>query len=189
MLLLARLHFLRAPTGSSVLHSPYSVHFLLPSAASCFVWSCSSGSASFASSPSGYRFPLRILSASSSSYFVCVCFVYFLLTFCLYTTQRLTPDPYPAHIQPSVLAVAGLDCICCDAWSWVVLGVFGAHKAVRPIGSRVASGCAPFLVDVDRIWCIRSSYSTHFLLLLLPSSSAPCFFCFLLLTSIDLYFL
>ena len=29
MLLLARLRFLRAPTGSSVLHSSYSIHFLL----------------------------------------------------------------------------------------------------------------------------------------------------------------
>ena len=65
----------------------------------CFVWlllPAPSASALISSC-----FPLRRLTASSSSYFVCFCFDYFLLTCCLYTTSRLTPAPNRVHIQPA----------------------------------------------------------------------------------------
>lgn len=69
-----------------------------------------------------------------------------------------------------MLAVAVVDRICCDTCARDILAVFGARRVVRPILSRVASGCAPFLVDADQIW-----HTQLFLLRPLPAPFTSCF--------------
>jgi hypothetical protein len=167
VLLLARLRFLRAPTGSSVLHSSYSAHFLLPHP--------SSGSASLVL--------LRLVTASRFDGLL-------LLPVPTSSASASSASCSHANVHHAASDPSSRSCphTALPCWLWpfwigsvvtrghgLCLVVLGARRAVRPIGSRVASGCAPFLMDVDRIRRTRL-----FLFCPLPVSSASCFVHFLL---------